>query len=97
MWVFAKENCHHPGRLKHKVDRKAAHGKIEVRFQTRKIPEQVSRQCAGRTGSVMIVFYTPDRGYRGKDSATVSFQYPQYEGGYGSPRGSQMKISIAVK
>ena len=96
-WVFAEANCHNPGRLKHHVDRKPEHGKVDVRFEMRAIPKEVSKRCAGRRGAAMVIYYTPDRGYRGKDSTTVSFQFPQYEGGYGSPVGRQMKFSISVK
>jgi hypothetical protein len=40
-----------------------------------------SGKCAGSMGGVMIIRYTPNRGYRGKDSATVVLRYPEFEGG----------------
>lgn len=95
-WVFGEQNCHHPGRLKHRVSKEPAHGKVTVKFDKRRIPEEVSKRCAGRTSGVMIVFYTPDRGYRGKDKGSVSFQFPKYQGG-GIATARTIKFSVTVK
>jgi hypothetical protein len=96
-WVFGKQNCHHPGRLKNSVGRKPQHGKIVVKFEKRRIPKEVSGTCAGRMSGVMLIYYTPDRGYRGKDAATVNFRFPQYQGGYGNDIGRSMRFSLTVK
>ena len=96
-WVFGEQNCHHPGRLKHHVGRNPQHGKIAVKFEKRRIPQEVSDKCAGRMSGVMVIYYTPDRGYRGKDNATVNLQFPEYQGGYGNNRGRALRFSLTVR
>ncbi|MCI5076724.1 MAG: hypothetical protein MRY80_16960 [Oricola sp.] len=96
-WVYAKQNCHHTGKLKHRIASAPKHGKVTVSFERRRIPESVDNKCAGRMSGVMVVHYTPNRGYRGKDSAAVTFEFPQYLGGQGYTKARTMRYTLNVK
>jgi hypothetical protein len=83
-FVYNESTCGHIGKLKHFITRKPKNGRIDVNFERRKIKPSLSTRCAGRTSSVMVIRYTPNSGYRGRDAAKVVIRFPEFNGDYAS-------------
>ena len=62
---------------RHKIRKQAAHGTIVTDIVKTTFPA-THKRCAGKPVQVFVVGYRPNRGYRGKDSATVSMSATAY-------------------
>ena len=94
--IYDKANCRHGGKVDYRVKKKPEHGKVSVQFHKTKLGKGAGK-CAGRQASGMVVLYTPNRGYRGKDKVTVTFIYDKYVGGHASHRNAktyQYKVTV---
>lgn len=84
--VFVKQSCYTSGKVDYSFSNKPDHGKVTVSYQRYALGKGAGR-CAGRQAGAMVVQYTPDRGYRGKDNFTISFHYSLFHGSLGrTPR-----------
>ncbi|WP_421853133.1 hypothetical protein [Oricola sp.] len=93
MFVTEGKSCRYLGKLKHSVPGKPKHGRIDVSYERHVVNEG---RCAGRQVGLMLIRYTPNRGYRGKDSAVVSIRWPEFNGAPSS-RSKRYKLDINVK
>jgi hypothetical protein len=91
--VFNEDTCGNIGVLKHSVQRKPEHGQIRVDFERHRLD---SGRCAGKVAGIMVIRYTPNRGYRGKDRATVIMRYPEFIGG-SYMRSKYYRLKLDVK
>lgn len=93
--IYIEENCYSGGKVDYKVSGKPKHGKVTVQYQRRKLGKSAGR-CAGKPAGSMVILFTPDRGYRGKDKFTVSFYFDKFEGG-GARRARNISYDVTVK
>lgn len=79
---YNPETCYTSVSSKPKL-RKPAHGTLTAKLTPFRV--QKGKECAGRKVNAVSVFYTPDRGYRGRDKAKFGFSFPRYvdDTGYG--------------
>lgn len=95
--IFVKANCHHGGRINYRIKRRPENGKAEVKYHKTKLGKNAGK-CAGREAGGMVVLYTPQSGFRGKDTLTVTFIYPKYVGGHGGHGNAKTyKYTVNVK
>jgi hypothetical protein len=71
-YVFLEETCSFGAKPTFKVLSPPEHGTITSRWINVKLKD-VRKNCKGRPIYGTAVFYTPNKGYRGKDSARVGF------------------------
>ena len=77
LWAYNRTTCY--GAQYPKVRLKQPdHGKLTHRKERVRIPK--GKPCAGKMAFRTVVFYTPDRGFRGKDIVSFGFSYPRYDG-----------------
>jgi hypothetical protein len=88
-------NCLTSGRGKYHVAREAEHG--TVRLEWRKVKGDFQRGCKGTTMNGLAVWYTPHKGYRGKDVFTVQMRVPGIYPGNMSNQGRSWKIKVDVE
>jgi hypothetical protein len=78
-----------------KIKKQPEHGKIVAKVVRKRFAKDHKR-CAGKAIKVFIVAYKPNRGYRGKDTASVSLKYDIYANvAYNTNR--TLKFDISVK
>ena len=75
--VFSRDTCSGGTIPNLRVGRKPAHGKVEFRTVSGKLTDG---RCAGKPMKGKAVYYTPQRGFKGKDNFTVNFEYDFFEG-----------------
>lgn len=82
-WAYNRTTCYGSAfpqvRLK-----KPKHGKLIHRKDKARVPK--GEPCAGKLAYRAVVFYTPDRGFRGKDNVSFTFSYPRFDGDTGQKR-----------
>jgi hypothetical protein len=71
------DTCNSAAPPRFKIKRQAAHGKVYAEIVKTTWPA-TDAQCAGKPVQVLVIAYEPNRGYRGKDSATVNMSYTLY-------------------
>ena len=73
LWAVDLRNCGNVARPKVRI-RQPENGKITTKWLTRTISGARGRakRCNGRAGKGTAVYYTPNRGYRGPDSFSIS-------------------------
>ena len=71
-----------------------SHGKL-ISKRLKYIPPK-GKPCAGNTFYYSVIYYTPNRGFRGKDVAKFSFSYPRYTNDTGHS-GRRVIANITVK
>ena len=76
--VFNEDTCGHLGQLDYSIRTEPKNGTIDVRYEKHRLEEG---RCAGRVAGIMVIRYTPNRGFRGQDKATVVMRYPEFVGG----------------
>jgi len=96
--VFVKSSCYTSGKVDYSFSNKPDHGKVTVSYQRYTLGKSAGR-CAGKPAGAMVVNYTPDRGYRGKDKFTLMFHYSLFHGELGNmPRKtSHYTYNVTVK
>lgn len=94
--VYNYATCYSPGHIKSDVTRQGENGTVKVVYKRLKLPDDVRGRCAGLNAGALVITYTPNRGYRGKDSARVIFRYPRFEGD-NRTKSSTLNLSITVK
>ena len=78
---------------------KLSYSKAEQRRITLKKIKQVipkGKRCAGNTFYYAVVYYSPNRGFRGKDNARFTLTYPRYTNGSGH-RANKVKAKLTVR
>ena len=78
--IYDKLSCR-GGIVPRLVRSKAEHGKISMKRIKRRIPK--GKRCSGNTYYYAVVYYQPNRGFRGKDKARFSLSFPKYVDGSG--------------
>ena len=91
--VTEGRSCRYIGALKHSVQRAPQHGRIDVAYERHVLDRG---KCAGRRVGIMVIRYTPNRGYRGKDAATVVIRWPEFEGSAAN-RSRYYRLDLNVK
>lgn len=71
-YVFLEENCSFGAKPTFKILTPPEHGTITSRWTKVKL-DDVRKNCKGRQIPGTAVFYTPNKGYRGKDHVRVGF------------------------
>jgi len=94
--VYNNSTCYSPGHVKSEVTRQGEHGTVKVVYKRLKLPDNARGRGAGRNASAIVTTYTPNRGYRGKDSARIVFRYPRFESD-NRTKSSTLNLSITVK
>jgi hypothetical protein len=93
--VADSSTCASPGRPKMKVAKAPKHG--TVTFDWGFVPAgKAFRNCQGGRMRAMAIIYTPAKGYRGEDSFTVGYSFPDL-GGYISVGHKSRKFVLQVK
>ncbi len=95
-YIYQKQNCYSGGKVDYKVTNKPDHGKVTVQYQRRKLGDSAGK-CAGKQAGAMVIQYTPNRGYRGKDKFSVSFYFNKFSGAGGTPRARNISYNLTVK
>ena len=54
------------------------HGKLTHRKEKARIPK--GKPCAGKISYRAVVYYKPDRGFRGKENVSFGFSFLKYRG-----------------
>ena len=70
-------SCNSAAPPRFKIKNQAANGRVYAQVVKTTWPA-TDKKCAGKPVQVLVVAYEPKRGYRGKDSATVSMSYTLY-------------------
>jgi len=94
-FIYQKQNCYSGGKVDYKVTNKPDHGKVTIRYERHQLGKSAGK-CEGRPAGAMVVRYTPDRGFRGKDKIVVSFYFDKFAGG-GAPRSRTVTYTVTVK
>lgn len=63
-----------------KITSMPENGKVSFEKGQLKMDERAGN-CAGRTTKGTVIYYTPNKGFRGTDTFKLSFQMPVYDGG----------------
>jgi hypothetical protein len=77
---YNRDLCSGDGIPQMRVGRKPKHGKVTFKPISTKFRRG---PCKGRPVKVAAAFYTPDRGFKGKDNFSVYFRHELYEGAAG--------------
>jgi hypothetical protein len=72
-----ENSCNSAAPPSFRIRKQAANGKVYAQVVKTTWPA-TNEKCAGKPVQVLVVAYEPKRGYRGKDSATVSMSYTLY-------------------
>lgn len=83
-------DCHFIGKPKMGVPVKPKHGRVDFKWVSVTIQDG---RCKGKSAHLMRALYTPQKGYRGKDTMKISMSFPSYEGG-GGPGGSNYDVQV---
>jgi hypothetical protein len=88
-------NCTSPGKPKMSIRKAPKHGTIT--FDWGFVPSGKKFQnCAGGRMRAMGIVYTPNKGYRGPDSFSVSYRFPDM-GGYAYHGARAQSFDLQVK
>ncbi|OBZ96200.1 hypothetical protein ADU59_07530 [Pararhizobium polonicum] len=71
-------SCRNIGKPKMKVVKEPAHGSVRFQWTKYKIGN-ISRLCDGKPAWGMAILFTPQPGFRGKDSFTFGMSMQRYE------------------
>ncbi len=93
--VYGEHTCYGAELPRLKIRKQPANGKIRFEKYTHTFSED-STKCPGAKIKGMVVIYTPNRGYRGDDTFTVSYGYARYYGS-GRMRQKSFKYNLTVK
>jgi len=93
--IYQKQNCYSGGKVDYKITTKPDHGKVTVRYERHKLGDSAGK-CAGRKAGTMVILFTPDRGFHGKDKFVVSFYFNKFASG-GTPRARNVSYDVTVK
>lgn len=88
-------NCQSSGRGKFRVVDEPKHG--SVRLEWRKMKGDFKGGCKGSTMNGLAVYYTPHKGYRGKDDFKVLLNVPGLYSGNTFNSGRHWSFKIDVK
>ena len=91
----AKNDCSTSGKPTTFISRKPAHGTISFQWVATTM-DKVFGFCGSKPMKGMLTIYTPDKGFRGQDTATVGFRYPTYSGS-NTTSSSSRTYNITVK
>jgi hypothetical protein len=91
--VINTSTCGTGGKPEMEVLHKPAHGRIEFRWVATKLGKGWG-VCGGRPAHAMQIFYTPDKGFRGVDKATIGMRFQSHE--VGSQTGYQTNTMTLV-
>lgn len=70
---FNRSTCTSAAMPKVKIKKQPKHGKLILKPSTGPVSRDKTI-CKGKQINAMYVIYQPERGYRGKDEASISFQ-----------------------
>lgn len=84
------DDCHFIGKPKMGVPVKPQHGRVAFQWVAVKVQEG---RCKGKSAHLMRALYTPQKGFRGRESIKISMRFPSYEGG-GGPGGSNYSVQV---
>lgn len=75
------DDCHFIGKPKMGVPKPPQHGRVDFKWAAVTVQEG---RCKGKVAHLMRALYTPQKGFRGKDTMKISMTFPRYEGGGGA-------------
>jgi hypothetical protein len=87
-------NCQSSGRGKFRIVNEPEHG--TVRTEWRKMKGDFQGGCKGKSMNGLAIWYTPHKGYRGKDDFTVQLTVPGLYSGntFNSGRNWSFKVNV---
>ncbi len=88
-------DCSTSGKPTTFISVKPAHGTISFQWVGTTM-DKVFGFCGSKPMKGMLTIYTPHKGFRGKDTATVGFRYPTYSGS-NTTSASSRTYNITVK
>lgn len=91
---FNRGTCLSAALPRYKISRQPKHGRLKLEARTVKIRNKGS--CKGKPIKAYIVTYSPEKGFRGKDTGQVSFTYFRYTEG-AATRHEGVKIVVTVE
>ena len=77
--VYQKQTCLSGPIPNMKVGKKPQNGKVSFQKTTFKLSKQAG-YCAGKSIKGTLIYYTPNRNFRGSDRFTVGYSYEAYPG-----------------
>lgn len=90
-----EHNCISGGKGKVRVSREPEHG--VVRTQWRKLKADFKYGCKGKTMNGVAIYYTPHKGYRGKDSFKIQVRIPGLQSGAMHDASRSWSFDLDVK
>jgi hypothetical protein len=88
-------NCQTPGRGTFKVTSEPEHGRVHLEW--RKLKSDFQGGCKNSTMSGVAVWYTPEKGFRGKDDFTFRVNVPGVMSGNAFNTGKSWTIKLTVE
>ena len=76
--IYNTGNCHSALRKPKSNKGKAKNGQVSIAWVSYTVKEG---QCKGRTFKAIVVSYTPNRGFKGRDKASITYQAPRMRSG----------------
>lgn len=96
-YYFTGVNCNAGPKSKHKIVKAPKNGKLTFAWVSQVPRGKVRNKCKGKATKGLAVYYTPKRGFRGKDKFSYRLGYPEFANRPGATKWRKFSINANVK
>jgi len=80
-YYFSGINCRAGPKTKHKVTKEPKNGSLSFAWISQVPHGKVKNKCRGKPTKGLAVYYTPNRGFKGKDKFSYRLGFPEFVNG----------------